>query len=128
MANLRIDIIEIDRLEMAIECLPRLPAKVFTTTERDYCLSRRRPAVFLAARFAAKEAILKAMGVGLGSCAFRELEITRDCTGRPGVLLHGQARELASSLGISRIVVSLSHCQAYATAVAMALEEPLRGD
>lgn len=123
MTNLGIDIIEIDRLERAIERHPRLLARVFTAAERAYCFSRPRPAVFLAARFAAKEAILKAMGIGLGRCSFRDIEITRDRTGRPRAVFHGRARELARSLGVSSIVVSLSHCHAYATAVAMALEE-----
>ncbi len=121
MVNIGIDIIEIERLEKAIRRRPRLLTRIFTMKERDYCLSRRRPAVFLAGRFAAKEAILKALGVGLGGCAFKELEIIREKSGRPQVLLHGQAKELAAALGVNRIAVSLSHCHNYATAVAMAL-------
>ncbi|NLW08117.1 MAG: holo-ACP synthase [Clostridia bacterium] len=123
MADLGIDIIEIERLERAAARHPRLLQKVFTAAERAYCLSRPRPAVFLAARFAAKEAVLKALGVGLGRCPLREIEITREDSGRPQVMLHGRASRLAGSLGIKRIAISLSHCQSYATAVALAVKE-----
>jgi holo-[acyl-carrier protein] synthase len=123
MANIGIDIVEIERLERAIARHPRLLLKVFTAKERAYCLSKPRPAVFLAARFAAKEAVLKVLGMGWGRCPVREIEITREDSGRPQVVLHGRAGQLARALGVSKITISLSHCRSYATAVALASKE-----
>ncbi|WP_258358649.1 holo-ACP synthase [Moorella sulfitireducens (nom. illeg.)] len=123
MASLGIDIIEIERLERALKRHPRLMNRLFTPAEQEYCLRRHRPGASLAARFAAKEAVMKALGVGLGSCSFRDIEIVREDGGRPKVVLYGRAGELAREVGAGTITVSLSHCRAYATAVAMALGE-----
>ncbi|APC09409.1 holo-ACP synthase [Neomoorella thermoacetica] len=128
-----IDIIEISRLERSIKRHPRLLARVFTPAEVAYCLARHRPGASLAARFAAKEAVMKALGIGLGRCSWQDIEITREQGGRPRVILHNRARQLARELGVGEITVSLSHCHAYAAAVALVessfSEEPLmRGD
>ncbi|WP_406677016.1 holo-ACP synthase [Moorella sp. ACPs] len=127
MASLGIDIIEIERLERALKRHPRLMNRLFTPAEQEYCLSRHRPGASLAARFAAKEAVMKALGVGLGSCSFRDIEIGREEGGRPRVMLYGRAGELARERGTGTVTVSLSHCRAYAAAVAQALEDPCRG-
>ncbi|GEA18529.1 holo-ACP synthase [Moorella sp. E306M] len=123
MASLGIDIIEIERLERALKRHPRLMNRLFTPAEQEYCLSRHRPGASLAARFAAKEAVMKALGVGLGSCSFRDIEIRREESGRPRVVLYGRAGELAREVGADTVTVSLSHCRAYAAAVAQALAE-----
>ncbi|CEP69257.1 Holo-[acyl carrier protein] synthase [Moorella glycerini] len=123
MASLGIDIIEIERLERALKRHPRLLARLFTAAEQEYCSSRHRPGASLAARFAAKEAVMKALGVGLGSCSFRDIEISREEGGRPRVVLYGRAGELAREVGAGTIIVSLSHCRAYAAAVALALKD-----
>ncbi len=126
-----IDIIEIGRLERSIERHPRLLARVFTPAELAYCLARHRPGASLAARFAAKEAVMKALGIGLGRCSWQDIEITREQGGRPRVILHNRARQLAREMGVGEINVSLSHCHAYAAAIALAessfSEEPLMG-
>ncbi|MDN5345459.1 MAG: holo-[acyl-carrier protein] synthase [Clostridia bacterium] len=119
MVSAGIDIIEIERLERAVKRHPRLLARLFTAAEQEYCLSRKQSGASLAARFAAKEAVMKALGDGAGRCAFREIEIARAGEGPPRVVLYGQARQLARELGAGEITVSLSHCRAYATAVAI---------
>ncbi|MGI9861880.1 holo-ACP synthase [Moorella naiadis] len=119
MLNSGIDIVEIERLEGAIDRHPRFLSRVFTPAERAYCLARRRPGASLAARFAAKEAVMKALGFGLGCCSWQDIEIRREPGGRPQVILHGRARQLAREQGAGAITISLSHCHAYATAVAL---------
>lgn len=119
MVSSGIDIIEIERLERALRRRTRLLARLFTAVEQEYCLSRHRPGASLAARFAAKEAVMKALGLGLGGCSFRDIEITREEGGRPQVVLHGRARERAQELGAGVISVSVSHCRDYAAAVAV---------
>jgi len=93
--------------------------QVFTAGEIAYCEGMRFPAQHYAARFAAKEAVAKALDVA-GSERFfwREVEITRDAAGRPGAVLHGSLRQLAEERGVGRIVVSLSHTRELAVACA----------
>lgn len=122
MAQIGIDIIEIDRLERALKRHPRLLSRLFTSAELEYCMGRGRPAASLAARFAAKEAVMKVLGVGLGGCSFRDIEIGREDGGRPRVVLHGRAKELSRRIGIKNISVSLSHCRSFATAAALILK------
>ncbi|BCV22726.1 holo-ACP synthase [Moorella sp. Hama-1] len=114
-----IDIIEIERLERALARHPRFLNRVFTPAEQAYCLARRRPGASLAARFAAKEAVMKALGTGPGPCSWQDIEILREQGGRPQVILRGRARQLAREQGAGAITVSLSHCHAYAAAVAL---------
>lgn len=93
----------------------------FTEDEIAYCTSRARPELHLAARMAAKEAVLKALRpTGGGPLAWRSIEIARDADGAPSVRLGGDVRVLAESRGAGSIHVSLSHCDEYAVAVAVA--------
>ncbi|GIM68512.1 holo-[acyl-carrier-protein] synthase [Planomonospora venezuelensis] len=93
----------------------------FTDDEIDYCTSRARPELHLAARMAAKEAVLKALRpTGDAPLAWRSIEIARDVDGAPSVRLVGDVRTLAESRGAGAIHVSLSHCDEYAVAVAVA--------
>jgi holo-[acyl-carrier protein] synthase len=119
MLSSGIDIIEIERLERALRRRPRLLARLFTAAEQEYCLGRSRPGPSLAARFAAKEAVMKALGLGLGQCSFRDIEIIRQESGPPQVVLRGRARQQAQELGTGAVSVSLSHCRDYAAAVAV---------
>ena len=96
---------------------------MFTDDEQTYCRARRDPAERFAARFAAKEAVLKAMGVGLGACAFRDIEVVRAESGAPSLALHGAAAELAAARGIARWHVSLSHTSVVAEALVIAVGE-----
>jgi holo-[acyl-carrier protein] synthase len=94
---------------------------VFTEDEQAYCRQRRDPVERFAARFAAKEAVLKAMGVGLGACPFREIEVVRAESGAPSLALHGAAAELAASRGIASWHVSLTHTSTMAEALVIAV-------
>jgi len=107
-----IDLIEIERVERALERRPRLAERLFTPGELDYARSRARPGRHLAARFAAKEAVIKALGQGLPP---REIEI--EAGEPPQILLHGRAAEVAGEASIS---VSLTHSRESAAAVAIA--------
>jgi holo-[acyl-carrier protein] synthase len=110
-----IDLIEIERLERALERRPRLAGRLFTAGELTYARARRRPGRHLAARFAAKEAAIKALGGGVGP---REIEVVRS-DGAPVLRLHGAAAERARGLGVA-LGVSLTHSRTTAAAVVVA--------
>jgi len=115
-AGVGIDMLEIERLERALERHPRLAQRLFTDAERAYAAGRGRPGQHLAARFCAKEAVAKALG--LTSWAFRDVEVVTG-EGPPRVRLSGSAAARADSLGVG-ISVSLTHTQRDAGAVAIA--------
>ena len=118
-----IDVVEVDRIASAIERHgePFL-AKLFTLAERAYCGVQKRPELHYAARFAAKEAVSKALGTGIGSQAgWLDLEITRDPSGAPKLQLQGSAALFAKSQGITEIQISLTHAREYAAANAIAM-------
>jgi holo-[acyl-carrier protein] synthase len=117
-----IDLLEIERMERALERHPRLAERVFTAAEREYAAAKARPGRHLAARFAAKEAVLKLIGTADGVDP-REVEITHE-DGRPVVRLSGLAATLAEEAGVGPIDVSLSHSGDHALAVAVALTQP----
>jgi len=120
-----IDVVEVERIASAIERHgePFL-SRLFTTSERDYCMAQKKPALHYAARFAAKEAVSKALGTGIGGDAgWLDLEITRDALGAPALKLSGTAQLFASAQGISEIKISLTHAREYAAANAIALAE-----
>jgi holo-[acyl-carrier protein] synthase len=118
-----VDLCEVDRIRRVLARTPGFAARVFTDDEQAYCRARRDPAERFAARFAAKEAVLKAMGVGLGACAFRDIEVVRAESGAPSLALHGAAAELAAARGIARWHVSLSHTSVVAEALVIAVGE-----
>jgi holo-[acyl-carrier protein] synthase len=111
-----IDLLEIERLERALYRRPRLAERLFTDGERDYAASRARPGQHLAARFCAKEAVAKALG--LEAWSFRDIEVT-SAGGPPQVTLHGAVAQRASELGV-RVQISLTHTRTEAGAVAIA--------
>ena len=115
-AGIGIDLLEIERLERALERYPRLEARLFTDGERAYAAARRRPGRHLAARFAAKEAVVKALG-GPGGFAPREIEI--EAGEPPQVRLSGRTAGIAAERGLS-IQISLTHGRDHAAAVALA--------
>jgi holo-[acyl-carrier protein] synthase len=108
-----IDLLEIDRLERALQRHPRLAERVFTEGERDYAASRARPGRHLAARFAAKEAVVKALGLS-GGFGLREVEVVAGEP--PTVRLSGRAAEAAGNRGVE---ISLTHSRDFAAAVAV---------
>lgn len=109
-----VDLLEIERMERALERHPRLGDRVFTEGELSYAGARARPARHLAARFAAKEAVVKALGLS-GGFGLREVEVLAGEP--PTVRLAGRAAEAGRGL---RVDVSLTHSRDYAAAVAIA--------
>jgi holo-[acyl-carrier protein] synthase len=96
--------------------------RIYTPTEQDYCVNCKTPVVRLAGRFAAKEAVLKALGTGWrGGIEFRDIETLPDPLGKPLVTLHRKTADLARTLGINHILVSISHAGEYAVATAIAV-------
>jgi holo-[acyl-carrier protein] synthase len=113
--SIGLDLLEIDRLERALARRPRLAERLFTPHEREYAAARARPGQHLAARFCAKEAVAKALG--LDAWSFRDVEVVSD-GGPPAVVLHGPVAERAASLGVI-VRVSLTHTRRDAGAVAV---------
>jgi len=123
------DIVECLRIAEMIERHGELfILRVFTQHEFEYCSSRKAATQHYAGRWAAKEAVLKAMGTGwTQGIRWRDIEVRNDYEGRPRIALGGGAREICERLGIVDMLVSISHCRTHATAFAIALgsdEEP----
>src|SRR5947209_17916498 len=116
-----IDIIEVARIHASYERFgERFLKRILLDNEIAYCLSHKAPAPFLAARFAAKEAISKAFGTGIGAqLSWQDMEVARRESGEPYVILHGNGQKLLEQRGARIVLISLSHTQQHATAVAI---------
>jgi holo-[acyl-carrier protein] synthase len=112
------DVVEIDRIRKSIDTHGlRLLSRLFTTKEQDYCLKYKDPVPHFAGRFSAKEAVVKAFGTGFGEHAsWLDIEILNDPQGKPCVYL---SPHLEKTVKDSYVLVSISHCQLYVTAVAI---------
>lgn len=120
--GLGVDIVEVERIERAVARWgDAFVRRVYTSREIDRVAGPGVLGQRLAARFAAKEAVMKALGVGWRDLAWREIEITNDPLGRPIVHLHGAARRIADERGISDVLVALSHTHDHAVANAVAV-------
>lgn len=117
------DITECPRIGKMIEQHGELfLRRVYTEREIRYCQARKRALEHFAGRWAAKEAILKAIGTGWSrGISWTDLEIRNDASGQPRVLVRGGAKDAAQARGIGDIMISISHCRTYATAFAIAL-------
>jgi holo-[acyl-carrier protein] synthase len=116
VAAVGIDLLEIDRLERALDRRPTLAARLFTDDERRYAASRARPGMHLAARFCAKEAVAKALQ--LRAWSWRDVEVVGGGDEPPSVRLSGAAAARADELGVT-VEVSLTHTHGMAAAVAV---------
>ena len=116
-----IDIIEVGRIASSYEKFgERFVNRILHADEIAYCLSHKNPAPFLAVRFAAKEAISKAFGTGIGAAlGWQDMEIRRKESGEPFVVLHDKGEKLFASRGAKRLLISLSHTTTYAVATAI---------
>jgi holo-[acyl-carrier protein] synthase len=116
-----IDIIEVARIESSYAKFgERFLERILHPNEVRYCLSHRAPGPFLAARFAAKEAISKAFGTGIGAqLGWQDMEVGRKESGEPFVILHNKGNELMKTRQAKSLRISLSHTQNYAAAVAI---------
>lgn len=117
-----IDVVEVARIAAAIDRHGEpFMARLFTAAERAYCDSKSVPALYYAARFAAKEAVSKALGTGIGRHAsWLDLEVVHDANGAPQLVLGATAAAFARDRGIIDIKISLTHARHYAAAVAIA--------
>ena len=119
------DIIEVQRVEEKLLRTGGLKTKLFTAIEIAYCEAKHHPGQHFAARFAAKEAFLKAMGTGwTGGHQFSEIEIVNNALGKPEVVVHGKVGEFCASHGITGMQVSLSHIKDLAKAVVVLEKNP----
>lgn len=118
-----IDVVEVGRIEAAVEKLgDAFLDRLFTEREREYCGKQQRPALHYAARFAAKEAVSKALGTGIGGHAgWLDMEVERAESGAPKMIFTGNAADFLAAEGISEVQVSLSHAKEYAAANAVAV-------
>jgi holo-[acyl-carrier protein] synthase len=107
------DVVDVDRFRLVLERRPRIVDRLFTDGERRdaHCQPER-----LAARFAAKEAVLKTLGIGAGVTPWRSIEVTLAPSGAPSVVLHERAREVAESQGVGYLHLSMTHTEHLAAA------------
>lgn len=119
--GLGIDLVDVARFASVLLRRPSIAERLFTTGERSYAATLANPGPSLAVRFAAKEAVMKALGVGLGAFAFADLEVQREPSGEPRLVLTGRAAELASQRSVRTWLVSLTHTSTTAAAVVVAL-------
>lgn len=117
------DVVEVERIATSLERhRDTFLARVFTPAEQAYCSSHPEPAIHFAARFAAKEAVSKAFGTGIGKhAAFLDIEVCHSPAGAPEIILHGAAADFAAEHGITRVLVTLTHTRHYAAANAVAV-------
>lgn len=113
------DIIEISRIQRAVESNPRFLERIFTQEERLYFIKRKMRYETIAGNFAAKEAVAKALGTGIGKLAFQDIEILRNEVGQPIVQFSEQAKITLASEGEYDFMLSISHCREYAVATAI---------
>jgi len=117
IVGIGVDVMEIDRFATSLARRPRLAERCFTDSEAAYCHAKPFPPQHFAARFAAKEAVGKALGRGM--TRWREVEVVRG-RGAPTIALHDHYAEWAERLGVTRIHLSLTHSRGVAVAVAVA--------
>ena len=116
-----IDLVDVDRFRISLARTPSMAVRMFTDAERAYAEAANDPSERYAARFAAKEAVMKALGVGLGAFGFHDVEVLREESGRPSLGIYGPAERLARDRGVVRWQISLTHTTTSAGAVVVAL-------
>jgi holo-[acyl-carrier protein] synthase len=129
IVGLGTDIVETVRIGQMIERHGELfLQRVFTEQEIRYCQRRKEAIQHYAGRWAAKEAVMKTLGTGFTKgVGFQDIEVSNRKSGAPVIKLRGTAQEVAKRLGIDDVLVSISHCRAYATATAIAVQHSAKG-
>ena len=117
------DIIECLRIAQMVERHgEQFIERVYTPHEIQYCQARKQATQHFAGRWAAKEAVLKALGTGwVRGISWRDVEVRTETSGKPTIVLRGGARDAADAQGISEVLISISHCRTFATAYATAM-------
>lgn len=127
LAGIGVDMLEIARMERTMRRRPSFLRRVFTEEERAYCDACARPAEHYAARFAAREAVVKALGTGFSNgVGFSDVSVTMDAQGRPHALLSGRAAQIAREGGVREVALSLSYTRDVAVANAVAVTDEVR--
>ncbi len=127
LAGIGVDILEIARMEKVLDRRPNFARRVFTEEERAYCDRMARPGKHYAARFAAREAVLKALGTGFSQgIGFADVSVARNEAGRPEAVLTGRAQEIALEQGVREVALSLSYTHDVAVANAVAMTDEVR--
>ena len=122
--GLGVDIVEVERMQGILKRLPSFAERVFSPEERAYCDAKSNPATHYALRFAAKEAVVKALGTGFANgIGVRDIEVERAKGGRPMAKLSGRALEIAEEQGVRELSISLSYTHTDAVACAMAVTD-----
>lgn len=119
--GLGVDLAEIGRVRRLLDKYPQFPRRVFTDDERSYAFRFARPEHRFAARFAGKEAVMKSLGTGWRWIRWRDIEITGG--GRPRVRLSGTAAARAEQLGVTEVMVTITHTDTSALVMAVAVGE-----
>ncbi len=116
-----IDLVEVDRIASSFARFgERFARRILRPEELGYCLSHKDPAKHIAARFAAKEAVSKAFGTGIGpALGWHDIEVVREPSGAPSIVMHGAGEKLLAQHGAKRLHLSLTHTAAHAAAVAI---------
>ena len=120
MIGIGLDVVEIERFRTSLARTPGLKTRLFRPDERAYAELRNDPTERYAVRFAAKEAVMKALGCGIGEVAMFDIEVERADSGAPSVRLHGSALAKAGELGVARWLLTLTHTSRDAQAIAVA--------
>lgn len=127
LAGIGVDMVEIARMEKVLARRPNFVTRVFTKEERTYCDRMARPAQHYAARFAAREAVLKALGTGFSQgIGFADVSVVRNEMGQPQAQLAGRAAEVAVERGVREVALSLSYTHDVAVANAVAVTDEVR--
>lgn len=126
VAGLGVDIVEIERMRAILERTPSFKTRVFSETERAYCDAKAKPEIHYALRFAAKEAVLKALGTGFNGVRVTDVEVRNDAYGKPVALLSGEAARIAKEQGVVEMHISLSYTHSVGVANAVAVTEENR--
>jgi holo-[acyl-carrier protein] synthase len=120
MIGIGVDAVEIERFRRSLERTPTMRARLFTAEELAYVEPKVDPVPSLAARFAAREAVMKALGVGLGAFGFHDVWVSRAGSGAPSLHFVGAAQKLAAAAGVTRWHLSLTHSDLIAIAYVIA--------
>lgn len=117
--GLGVDLADIDRIERVLEKYPRFAQRCFTEHEQEYAFRFAKPSRRLAARFAGKEAVMKSLGTGWRRLNWKEIEITGG--GKPTVRMNGRAAKRAEMLGVTEVLVTITHTDTSALVMAIAV-------
>ena len=120
VVGIGIDVVDIERFRRSLRRTPSMRTRLFTSVELEFVAAQADPAPSLAARFAAREAVMKSLGLGLGAFGFHDVWVERASSGAPSLAVTGTAAQLAADAGVSRWHLSLTHSDLVAAAYVIA--------